>query len=248
MKASLEEEIRQVMSEGPEAGMWGDPVLASAHACDPMFDTLRQVAGPSHLAPRDVLEGARTVVVFFVPFSRHIVSSNAGGRFQSEAWAMAYIQTNALIEKATLRLCGLLRRQGFEAAGIQPTHNFDETTLVSRWSHRHAAFIAGLGTFGLNRMLITEKGCCGRLGSVITSARLEPDPRPGREYCLFRRDGSCSACIARCPSGALSADGFDRRRCYETLLSNEGLYPHLGKADACGKCLCALPCSMRIPA
>lgn len=36
---------------------------------------------------------------------------------------------------------------------------------MSEWSHRHAAYIAGLGIFGINNMLITNKGCVGRIPS-----------------------------------------------------------------------------------
>ena len=38
--------------------------------------------------------------------------------------------------------------------------------IASDWSERHAAYAAGLGTFGLTRALITEKGIAGRFGSL----------------------------------------------------------------------------------
>jgi hypothetical protein len=34
-------------------------------------------------------------------------------------------------------------------------------------------------------MLITEKGCNGRFGSLITSAKLKPSEKPDYEYCLY---------------------------------------------------------------
>ena len=49
--------------------------------------------------------------------------------------------------------------------------------LISDWSHRHVAVIAGLGKFGLNNMLITDNGCCGRVGSFITDLKIEPTKR-----------------------------------------------------------------------
>ena len=52
------------------------------------------------------------------------------------------------------------------------THNFDEAKLVSYWSQKHVAYMAGLGKFGLHHMIITEKGCCGRLGSIVTNAKI----------------------------------------------------------------------------
>ena len=69
-------------------------------------------------------------------------------------------------------------------------------------------------------MLITDKGCCGRLGSVVTDAIITPTPRQDRERCLFRHDGSCRKCEARCPAEALTGHPFDRHACYDRLLEN----------------------------
>ena len=62
---------------------------------------------------------------------------------------------------------------------------------MSDWSHKHVAYIAGIGSFGHHHMLITNKGCCGRLGSVVTDAVIAPTSRVDRERCLFKFDGSC---------------------------------------------------------
>ena len=79
-----------------------------------------------------------------------------------------------------------------------------EPAYASTWSERHAAYVAGLGTFSLSKHLITEKGLCGRFGSVITDAPLEVTPRPYTdpyEYCTF-----CGACVPRCPARAISVE------------------------------------------
>jgi epoxyqueuosine reductase QueG len=130
---------------------------------------------------------------------------------------------------------------------VQATHNFDQQTLLSAGSHRHAAYIAGLGTFGLNRLLITEQGCCGRLGSLVTDLELTPRPRPDHEFCFHRSDGSCIRCIEKCPAGALGPDAFDRHSCYRILLENEARLNLPHPADVCGKCACGLPCSFTNP-
>ena len=46
----------------------------------------------------------------------------------------------------------------------------------SKWSERHAAYACGLGTFGLSKGLITEKGMAGRFASIIVSEVFGPDP------------------------------------------------------------------------
>jgi len=247
----LRSAVEQVAAAHPRAlageGFWRTPLVACADARDPLFEGLRQTAHPGHLLPSDLLAGARTVVAYFLPFSRRVISSNREGTFQSELWARVYLETNELISSINERLSIILDGCGYRSATVAPTHTFDATTLLSPWSHRHAAYIAGLGTFGLNRMLITQTGCCGRLGSLVTDAVVPAGTRPSLEFCSFRRDGSCGVCIQRCPSNALSAEGFDRHACYQTLLANERHRAYLGRADACGKCACGLPCSQERP-
>jgi epoxyqueuosine reductase QueG len=115
------------------------------------------------------------------------------------------------------------------------------------WSERHAAFAAGVGTFGLHQGLITTRGVFGRLASVVTTLKLEPTIRPYREvygYCLYAHDGSCSACVTRCPSGAVTLAGKKVELC-----------PKHGNSDhfkawgygACGHCSTFVPCSREIP-
>ncbi len=64
--------------------------------------------------------------------------------------------------------------------------------------------MAGLGTFGLNNMLITAAGCCGRLSTVVTNLRVTADTPLLTENCLYKKSGRCGLCVKRCPSGALN--------------------------------------------
>ncbi len=50
------------------------------------------------------------------------------------------------------------------------------------------------------------------------------------------------ACVARCPVGALTEDGLDKRRCYERLLQVADGFRDLGVVDVCGKCATG-PCA-----
>jgi epoxyqueuosine reductase QueG len=118
---------------------------------------------------------------------------------------------------------------------------------MSDWSHKHVAYIAGIGSFGHHHMLITDKGCCGRLGSVVTDAVIVPTQRIDRERCLFKFDGSCRQCEKRCPVEALGEDPFRRHACYDRLMENARLYERHGLADVCGKCAAIVPCSFTDP-
>ena len=74
-------------------------------------------------------------------------------------------------------------------------------------SERHAAYAAGLGTFGLNSDLITPKGLAVQCGSVITDLVVPPTPRIYDNHysnCLYYWNGSCQCCVCRCPSGAIN--------------------------------------------
>ena len=98
----------------------------------------------------------------------------------------------------------------------KPSERF---VYASTWSERHAAYAAGLGTFGVCDGLITPKGKAMRVGSVIACLQVPPTPRPYaddeyRAYCLFYSQGLCGQCIPRCPVGALSAEGgHDKKKC-----------------------------------
>jgi epoxyqueuosine reductase QueG len=240
--------VQQHAEERKTETRWGPPLVSFASAADPLFSRLREVVSPTHGMPADLLLGARTVVALFIPFERWVARSNIPGSAASREWAVAYIETNRLVAAVGACLAGLLEERGFAVALTPATHNFDEDRLVSDWSHRHVAYVAGLGTFGLNNMLITAAGCCGRLGSFVTSAPVEPDPRPAAEACLHKRGFPCRRCVTRCVNEALFVDRFDRFRCYSKCLENGRLFEHLGKADVCGKCVVGLPCSFTVPA
>jgi epoxyqueuosine reductase QueG len=249
------EEIRAeivgfVARHGGERGTetrWRRPLAGFASAADPLFARFRSVVSPSHFMPGDLLPGARTVIAFFVPFEPGTARANLAGRLAAREWAMAYIETNALIAELGAHLAAMLESRGHGAAATPATHNFDERTLVSSWSHRHVAWAAGLGAFGLNNMLITAQGCCGRLGSVLTTLELEADPAPAAEACLHKRGFPCGACARRCVNEALFEDRFDRGRCHAICRENGENFRPLGKATVCGKCVVGLPCSFAIP-
>jgi epoxyqueuosine reductase QueG len=229
---------------------WGQPLTGFARADDPRFSRLKEIVSPSHLLPCDILAGAKTVICFYVPFSDDIIQTNEAGIDASREWALCYIICNKLIKFISEELASLFGAAGYHCGLVPATHNFDEKRLLSDWSHRHAAWVAGLGSFGENNMLITEKGCCGRYGTLVTDWQAAEQDYPAaeqREHCLARRGKSCRLCHKKCPAGAYKDGFFDRHACYSRCLHNAALHNELGFADVCGKCLCGLPCSSRSP-
>lgn len=94
----------------------------------------------------------------------------------------------------------------------------DDNALVDR----EAAYRAGLGWYGKNTLLMLPgRGSWYVLGSVITDAPLPADPSPVPDGC-----GSCSRCLAACPTGALVAPGIlDARLCLAWRLEAPGTFP-----------------------
>ena len=241
----LQATIRHLVAGADAVTCYREPLVGFAPADDPRFPELQQVAEPSHLLPGDLLPGARSVISFFLPFATEVVEANAREREQvARAWALAYVETNALIGRIMSHLIESLGRQGVRAAAEPATHNFDPVSLVSRWSHKSVAVIAGLGSFGLHQMVITDAGCAGRFGSLVLDSPLPIDVAPARERCLYFHDGSCLECVLRCPVQALDASApLDKQRCYRRLLDVARQHEDLGLTDVCGKCAIG-PCSL----
>jgi len=243
--------IHREVAEANGATAYRTPLVGFASAADPRFRELQRAVEPTHYLPEEMLPGAATIVSFFLPFAPWVVEANASERYRvAREWPVAYLETNALIGRIVDHLIAALAEQGVRAAAAPATHNYDPEDLIARWSHKSVAFIAGLGSFGLHRMLITDSGCAGRFGSVVTDAVIPFTTPPPKERCLYFHDGSCWECITRCPVNALGMDGsIDKHRCNHRLLGLAKVFDPQGfdvedVADACGKCAIG-PCSLQ---
>jgi len=240
--------VREYQDQNNTLTSWKTPLVGFASVDDPFFEKLPAITHLGHSHPLDLFPGGQTVIAFFLPFFDDVGRSNAKDRLSSDKWCSAYIETNELVKNLGDRLQSWFKTRGWESLTFPATHNWDEKTLISDWSHRHVAYIAGLGTFGINNMLITSKGCDGRFGTFVTSASLKPSTLQTEEACLYKYDGTCGVCVKKCVNGALTHGGFDRFKCYEMCLENEKEHRHLGYADVCGKCLSGIPCASGNPA
>jgi epoxyqueuosine reductase QueG len=236
--------IRQKVSDAAVETEYRQPLVGFVSAGDPRFRELRYIAEPTHLQPEDLLSGARSVVSFFIPFAQWVVEANSRLRDQvAREWAVAYVETNTLIDGITIHLTSHLAERGIRAAAEPSTHNSDPVTLVSRWSQKSVAVLAGLGSFGLHQMVITDMGCAGRFGSLVIDAELPISTTGSQERCRYYVDGSCLECMQRCPAQALGPGALlDKQRCHSHLHRGAHRYEHIGLADVCGKCV-AGPCA-----
>jgi epoxyqueuosine reductase QueG len=247
IKSLIESYVNAYNKREDIQSQWQKPIIKFASAKDQDFKQLKVSVDQSHLMPEDLLDHAKSVITYFLPFEKTIADSNKYGKNSSREWSIAYIETNQLISDLNQQIIRFLEKEGYQGTLIPATHNFDEETLMSQWSHRHVAEIAGLGTFGLNNMLITAAGCCGRIGSLVSTIKLQPSEKINENYCLYKHNGSCGICVNNCKFDALSYDGFNRKGCYEICLINDAYHSDLGVTDVCGKCCVDLPCSFVNP-
>ena len=233
------------------AGWWQTPSTVSA-TIDGRFEQLPRIAFAEHYHPHDLLPTARSVIVFFIPFTKDLVKENKSGDRPCRNWGLAYVQTNDLIERLSQAINDTLVEQGFKCGLTPATHNFDESTLMARWSHKHLGYLAGLGRFGVHNMLITSRGCAGRLGSLVTEADMGDHPlMVTEEACLQKAGKDCGKCMQACPVSAIAENDFDRRGCWNRLNENRDVLDYFSDlpktTDVCGKCAAMMPCSFNNP-
>ena len=229
--------------------MWKEPIISIIPAKNEKLKILKRAVSPEHFMPHDILSDAKSIISFFIPFEENIIESNIKGTKASREWMMSYIKTNDLIKTINDRIELLMEENGYKTGKIPATHNFNKEKLTCNWSHRHIAYIAGIGTFGINNMLITKNGCCGRFGSIIINYELKEYSGVNeiKEKCLNKLYGSCGVCHKKCVAKAYENNKFDGFKCYKQCLENAKYYEKTVYADVCGKCLVGLPCSTKEP-
>ncbi|MCX7861410.1 MAG: hypothetical protein N2449_00240 [Bacteroidales bacterium] len=244
----IKEWIRRFVIENDTDNLFDEPLVECSSTSNALFSDLKLIAHNNHCYPNELLSDCRSVFVYFIPYKKHVVSSNIHGSLASELWAKAYINANTLIENLNQSISKKIIEYGYQCVTISATHNFNADTLTSYWSHKHIAFICGLGSFGLHQMIITEKGCCGRLSSFVTNIPISDYfSKPSTINCLYFKENSCTQCMSRCVTGSLSLENFNRHLCYNQCLTNKEKYLYLGIADVCGKCMVGVPCSTQKP-
>ncbi len=256
-----------------------EPIVAFANGDDPIFRDLKTVIGEFHMTPREVMEkyiaGKRWifsptasvpdigVVSWALPLTQETRvlerSSPCGGspRYNHSRWIGI-----KLYESISQYVASLLEVQRCNAVSPTESRLFEIKEmpggwLAANWSERHIAYACGLGTFGLNGLMITSRGCAVYLGSVVCDRAFTPTERHASHVgnCPFYLDGSCGHCMKRCIASAITKDGRSNIECLKNLRDEQagkvrslGLDKGLvGPAVACGRCSTALPCEDRIP-
>ncbi len=269
--------IKQFIAESPENTLkdeknekaWDEPIVGFSNGGDPLYQFFKDDIGQFYLTPSEafarvstkmpVRPNQLTVISWILPHTEATKSEHRKQKaFPTERWARARIFGEEVNDKLRRHVITKLFGAGFEAvaAGMPPLFKSEKSQKylnASTWSERHAAYVAGLGTFGLCDGLITPVGKAMRCGSVIAKISIHPSLRRYNDhhaYCLFYSKGACSKCIDRCPVGATSKkSGHDKVKCSKHLETTREYVQtnYCFKGYGCGLCQTAVPCESGIP-
>jgi len=270
IEAFLDQSSENSMEPGSNERVWDSPLVGFSRGDDPLYDEFKEHVGSLHWTPQEafalafpgapVEPGELAVISWVLPQTEATKRDNRGAAFYpSERWALARVRGEEINDGLRLHLAGEMMRAGVPAFApvLLPEWSMgpsERHVMGSSWSERHAAYVSGLGTFGLSEGLITERGIAHRVGSVIARIETEITPRPysgHHEYCLFFSEGSCRACIERCPAQAITEEGHDKLKCYKHTVDVCSTYVQsqygLGGGYGCGLCQTGVPCESGIP-
>jgi len=254
--------------EEPER-IFDTPLVGFSSGLDPLYDEYKSHIGNFYFTPLELFAESfpgkkysaedLTVVSWIIP-STAVTRKEHGAqkRFPSERWARTRDLGEKFNNAIRIQVVEQLKTAGI--AGVAPLlaphwarYSEGPYAPCSNWSERHAAYAAGLGTFGLCDGLITPVGKAVRIGSVIAAIQIPPSTRPYDDhhaYCLHFTENICRKCIPRCPIKALSQEGHDKPPCmkYVEHTMNKYIKKEYGlETYACGLCQCNVPCTDKIP-
>ena len=191
---------------------------------------------PEDFYPDSIFPETRSVIVIGLPIILPVLETSPSIWYRE-----MYGTVNSLLDQYTYRLANFLNELGHPSVFVPRDGYLGIKSLlknpVAFFSHRHAAFLAGLGNFGINNMLLTpEFGPRVRFGSVFTKAQLPSNPLLTEKLC-----NGCLRCVKMCPAQALGDRDYpegltDKNRClaHSSELNQQGVSP-------CGICIKVCP-------
>ncbi len=268
--------IRDFIATSPDNTMqnqagdpaWNSALVGFASGADQIWQQYKEYVGAFHWTPWEVFNQHRpeenvsaeqlTVISWILPQRKLVRKTNRrSGKYPSEEWARIRVYGEAFNVSLRRHVVQSLEQAGQAAIAPMLAPNWtivnsERFSYASSWSERHAAYAAGLGTFGLCDGLITAKGKAMRAGSVVAKISIEPTLRPYTDhqaYCLFFADGACGECIDRCPVHAITEAGHDKEKCRKHLARTSEYVKKTFNFEGygCGLCQVGVPCEAGIP-
>jgi epoxyqueuosine reductase QueG len=198
---------------------------------------------PEDRRPSVYLENARSIISIGYKLNYTSIKSLPASR---SAYMLEHDYANRHLDQASQRITRFLEERGFDAIGFDSGAGFYHEAgkrpkrLAGDLSHKHAAVACGLGSFGLNNLVISLGwGPRIRLATILTNAELKYDRILQENPCH-----DCVECVKICPVHAL--DGWkgkydpkrgwiiEKKKCYDYIFTTL-------KGQRCGLCIKACP-------
>jgi len=249
---------------------WDRPVVGFCRGDDHIFETFKEVVSEHHWSPPDIFRKSfpdnevapedLSVISWILPQISKTKDDNAReNRLPAERWVRSRIFGEIFNDLLRKEMVKALTDLGYSAVAPVISEGWSRVdskkyVFASKWSERHIAHACGLGTFGLCDGLITSVGKAVRFGSVVVNMKLPQAHRGFETYydnCPFLKDGKCGVCIERCPAGAISEKGHNKRLCKDYI--NNVVTPYVKEVwglegeIGCGLCQTGVPCESQIP-
>jgi epoxyqueuosine reductase len=273
--------IRDKLANHPENRMeypyygeriFGEPLVGFVRGDDPLLYEYKRIIGPHHFTPEEIMKWQAdkngvpapkadelSVVSFIMPITERTNGDNAAQKdWVSERWAQTRLIGEIFSQTVVREIVTSLMKRGILAVAPDVTPMFTKKRYpvvgwASPWSHRHMAYAAGLGSFGIHDFLITEKGSAHRAASFVVNLKLKPNRERTKDIhanCLHYQGIKCLRCKSRCPVGAISEEkAHDKEACMRRVASstkycNSNYHIFI---YGCGLCATGTPCESGIP-
>jgi epoxyqueuosine reductase len=162
----------------------------------------------------------------------------------ARSYRRVYDETNLRLDQIASQVVERVQTAGFTALAVRASHNVDQNRHYGIFSHKMAAYLAGLGWIGKSSLLITpEMGPRIRWATVLTDAPLAETGQPADERC-----GACVKCVNTCPAGAFTGRAFQvaehrdmrfsAKKCAAYMIGRRQEFDY---AVLCGLCVSVCP-------
>lgn len=192
---------------------------------------------PEEFWPQSIYPETKTVIVIGLPVQLPIVETAPSIHYHE-----LYNTVNIVLDTVAYEISNFITSKGHPSIYIPRDGYGDIEVLLKKplafFSHKHAAYLAGLGTFGENNVLLTnEYGPRVRFTSIFTALELEGDPVANKDLCIH-----CKRCINHCPVDAIkSMEGFKIKQMDKIKCATRSKKLRKEFRSPCGICIKVCP-------